>query len=161
MHVEATKHLQRCLDVIRRGGARAGAVLNPATPASALESAWPDLDYVVVMSVNPGRGGQPFLPQAVEERLRRHDPVLHGSFCGASLELTQRLIVLPKAHVDEREIERIDVSALPSYLLEAAENRAGILTGACRAEDGARVATPDRVPGSRGERPMHEADSLL
>jgi ribulose-phosphate 3-epimerase len=67
VHVEATKHLQRCLDVIRRGGARAGAVLNPATPASALESAWMDLDYVVVMSVNPGRGGQAFLPQAVEK----------------------------------------------------------------------------------------------
>lgn len=80
VHVEATKHLQRCLDVIRRGGARAGAVLNPATPASALESAWPDLDYVVVMSVNPGRGGQPFLPQAVEKvRKLKTDALEAGS----------------------------------------------------------------------------------
>jgi hypothetical protein len=78
-----------------------------------------------------------FLPQAVEERLGREDPVVYRSFGGASLELAQRLILFAETRVDEREIERIDVSALPSYLLEAAENRAGILTGACRAEDGA------------------------
>ena len=61
VHVEATAHLQRCLELIRSGGARAGAAINPATPTRALEAAWPDLDYVVVMSVNPGWGGQPFL----------------------------------------------------------------------------------------------------
>jgi ribulose-phosphate 3-epimerase len=65
VHVEATRHLQRCLDAIRRAGARAGAVINPATPTRALASAWPDLDYAVVMSVNPGWGGQPFLSSAV------------------------------------------------------------------------------------------------
>ena len=102
-----------------------------------------------------------FLPQAIEEWLGREDPVLYRSFGGASLELAQHLVVFAKASVDEGEIERIDVSALPSDLLEAAEDRAGILMGPCRAEDGARVAAPDRVPGSRGERPMHEADSLL
>jgi len=67
VHVEATRHLQRCLDAIRRGGAKAGAALNPATPADALAAAWPDLDYAVVMSVNPGWGGQRFLPQSVEK----------------------------------------------------------------------------------------------
>lgn len=67
VHVEATRHLQRCLDGIRRGGARAGAVINPGTPVSSLAAVWPDLDYAVVMSVNPGRGGQPFLPQSVEK----------------------------------------------------------------------------------------------
>ena len=72
VHVEATHHLQRCLDRIRRGGARAGAVVNPATPAEALAAAWPDLDYAVVMSVNPGWGGQPFLPQSVEKVRRAH-----------------------------------------------------------------------------------------
>lgn len=72
VHVEATRHLQRCLDAIRRGGAKAGAALNPATPVEILDAAWPDLDYAVVMSVNPGWGGQPFLPQSVEKvrRLR-------------------------------------------------------------------------------------------
>ena len=72
VHVESTRHLQRCLDAIRRGGAKAGAALNPATPTLMLASAWQDLDYVVVMSVNPGWGGQPFLASSVEKvrRLR-------------------------------------------------------------------------------------------
>ncbi len=67
VHVEATRHLQRCLDIIRRGGAQAGAAINPATPAEALAAAWPALDYAVVMSVNPGWGGQPFLSQSIEK----------------------------------------------------------------------------------------------
>jgi ribulose-phosphate 3-epimerase len=67
VHVEATRHLQRCLATIRKGGARAGAALNPGTPASALSAAWEDADYAVVMSVNPGWGGQPFLPASVEK----------------------------------------------------------------------------------------------
>ncbi len=73
VHVEATHHLQRCLDAIRRGGAKAGAAVNPATPTQALSAVWGDLDYAVVMSVNPGWGGQPFLAPSVEKvrRLRR------------------------------------------------------------------------------------------
>jgi ribulose-phosphate 3-epimerase len=72
VHVEATDHLQRCLSLIRKGGAKAGVALNPATPTGALASAFGDLDYAVVMSVNPGWGGQPFLPGSVEKvsRLR-------------------------------------------------------------------------------------------
>ena len=73
VHVESTPHLQRCLDAIRRGGARAGAAINPGTPTLALASCWSDVDYAVVMSVNPGWGGQPFLEGSVEKvrRLRR------------------------------------------------------------------------------------------
>jgi ribulose-phosphate 3-epimerase len=73
VHVESTPHLQRCLDTIRKAGARAGAALNPATPTGALAAAWHDVDYAVVMSVNPGWGGQPFLSTSVEKvrRLRR------------------------------------------------------------------------------------------
>jgi ribulose-phosphate 3-epimerase len=73
VHVEATRHLQRCLDLIRRGGARAGAVINPATPAEALDASWGDLDYAVVMSVNPGWGGQPFLPGSLGKVRRVKD----------------------------------------------------------------------------------------
>jgi len=62
VHVEATPHLQRCLDAIRKGGARAGAAVNPGTPVEALGECWSDLDFAVVMSVNPGWGGQPFIP---------------------------------------------------------------------------------------------------
>jgi ribulose-phosphate 3-epimerase len=67
VHVESTRHLQRCLAAIRGGGARAGAAINPGTPPEALDASWEDLDYVVVMSVNPGWGGQPFLPGSVEK----------------------------------------------------------------------------------------------
>jgi ribulose-phosphate 3-epimerase len=72
VHIEATHHLQRCLATIRRAGVRAGAAINPATPSRALEAVWADLDYTVVMSVNPGWGGQPFLPGSVDKvrRLR-------------------------------------------------------------------------------------------
>jgi ribulose-phosphate 3-epimerase len=73
VHVEATRHLHRCLDAVRRGGAKAGAAINPATPTLALSGVWDELDYAVVMSVNPGWGGQPFLSSSVEkvQRLRR------------------------------------------------------------------------------------------
>jgi len=72
VHVEATRHLQRCLSAIRKAGARAGAVLNPGTPPGALSACWFDLDFAVVMAVNPGWGGQAFLPGSVEKvrRLR-------------------------------------------------------------------------------------------
>jgi ribulose-phosphate 3-epimerase len=72
VHVEATDHLQRCLDLVRRGGAKAGAAVNPATPTAALSAALADLDYAVVMSVNPGWGGQPFIAGSVD-KVRRLD----------------------------------------------------------------------------------------
>jgi ribulose-phosphate 3-epimerase len=76
VHVEATHHLQRCLDAIRRGGARAGAAINPGTPTGALAAAWMDLDYAVVMSVNPGWGGQPFLSPSIAKVRRLHEDAL-------------------------------------------------------------------------------------
>jgi ribulose-phosphate 3-epimerase len=64
VHVEACPHLQRTLTQIRELGAKAGAALNSATPPSALEYVLDDLDLVLVMSVNPGFGGQKFIPTA-------------------------------------------------------------------------------------------------
>ncbi len=73
VHVEGNAHLHRLIWRIKDGGAMGGAVLNPATPAEALEVILPDLDYVLVMSVNPGFGGQKFLPLALPkiEKLAR------------------------------------------------------------------------------------------
>ena len=79
VHVEATRHLQRCLSMIRRGGARAGAAVNPGTPVSALAAAWGDLDFAVVMSVNPGWGGQEFLPSSVAKVRRAREKALAES----------------------------------------------------------------------------------
>jgi ribulose-phosphate 3-epimerase len=76
VHVEATDHLQRCLDAIRRAGARAGAAINPGTPTGALAEAFADLDYAVVMSVNPGWGGQPFLSPSIGKVRRLHEEAL-------------------------------------------------------------------------------------
>ncbi len=73
VHVEAQPHLQRTLAHLRGRGLRAGVALNPATPLSVLEEILPDADYVLVMSVNPGFGGQRFLPGSLDKirRLRR------------------------------------------------------------------------------------------
>lgn len=64
VHAEATPHLQRVLAQIREAGAQAGVALNPSTPPDLLEYVLDDLDLVLVMSVNPGFGGQKFIPSA-------------------------------------------------------------------------------------------------
>jgi ribulose-phosphate 3-epimerase len=73
VHVEADPHLHRTAMSIRNAGALAGVVLNPSTPVVAVEEALQFVDYVLVMSVNPGFGGQKFIPQAIEKvkRLRQ------------------------------------------------------------------------------------------
>ena len=73
VHWEATTHLDRTLGAIRQGGAKAGVVLNPTTPVEFLTDTLEKLDFVVLMSVNPGFDSQPFLPyvQGKAERLRR------------------------------------------------------------------------------------------
>jgi ribulose-phosphate 3-epimerase len=70
VHVEADVHLQRTLVAIREAGAKAGIAINPATPLSSLEEALPYADFVLLMSVNPGFGGQSFIPTSVN-KLRR------------------------------------------------------------------------------------------
>jgi ribulose-phosphate 3-epimerase len=73
VHVEADAHLHRTLASIKAAGAQAGVVLNPATPIESLAEALPFADYVLVMSVNPGFGGQKFIATSVDKvrRLRR------------------------------------------------------------------------------------------
>ncbi len=61
-HPEATKHIDRSLEIIRSAGLKAGLVLNPATPVSVLEWVMEKLDMILVMSINPGFGGQTFIP---------------------------------------------------------------------------------------------------
>ncbi|HEY2830700.1 MAG TPA: ribulose-phosphate 3-epimerase [Thermoanaerobaculia bacterium] len=65
VHFEAEPHLQRALQLIRRGGAKAGIAINPATPAESLTTAIEFCDYVLVMTVNPGFGGQKFIEPVV------------------------------------------------------------------------------------------------
>lgn len=70
VHVEVVQHLHRCIQHIKECGMTAGVALNPATPLSSLEAILPDLDLVLIMSVNPGFGGQAFIPGSLE-RIRR------------------------------------------------------------------------------------------
>ncbi|HYY59674.1 MAG TPA: ribulose-phosphate 3-epimerase [Pyrinomonadaceae bacterium] len=73
VHVEADPHLHRTLQAIRKKGAQAGVAINPATPLIALEEALPFADFVLLMSVNPGFGGQKFINTSLDKlrRLRR------------------------------------------------------------------------------------------
>src|SRR5438270_9183892 len=69
---EACRHLDRTLNMIKSEGARAGVVINPATPVAMIEEVLEVADFVLVMSVNPGFGGQPFIPRTLE-KVRRLD----------------------------------------------------------------------------------------
>ena len=69
VHVEVLPHLHRTVQAIKALGARAGVVLNPSTPVTALEQIAGDVDFVLVMSVNPGFGGQTFIPRS-ESKVR-------------------------------------------------------------------------------------------
>lgn len=89
VHWEVVPHLDRLLDRIRRGGARAGVAINPATPVELLIDCLPRLDYVLLMSVNPGFSGQAFLPHVLEKarRLRRLLISGAGSRTGDQIEI--------------------------------------------------------------------------
>jgi len=67
IHQEACRHLNRSLELIRHHGAQVGVVINPATPVSTLSEVLDIVDYVLVMSVNPGFGGQKFIPGALHK----------------------------------------------------------------------------------------------
>lgn len=73
VHVEADAHLQRTLTAIRDAGGKAGVAINPATPIESLSEALPYSDFILLMSVNPGFGGQKFIPTMLDKtrRLRR------------------------------------------------------------------------------------------
>ncbi len=72
VHIEATDHLHRLIQLIKANNVLAGVALNPSTPIGWLEEVISDLDFIVIMSVNPGFGGQKYIPQSTEKvrRLR-------------------------------------------------------------------------------------------
>jgi ribulose-phosphate 3-epimerase len=85
-HPEATVHVQRHLAVVRERGMLAGLALNPATPLAHAEEVVDDVDLVLVMSVNPGYGGQSYLPAATE-KIRRVRALLDRAGSRAALEV--------------------------------------------------------------------------
>ena len=86
VHVEVLPHLHRTIQAIKALGAKAGVAINPATPVGALEEIVPDLDHVLVMSVNPGFGGQTFIPRS-ESKIRAIRSLLDREGSRASIEV--------------------------------------------------------------------------
>ena len=86
VHVEAATHLHRTVTHIKKRGAKAGVVLNPSTPASALEDIAGDVDFVLVMSVDPGFAAQTFIPNSLE-KLRRVRAVLTAAGSDVPIEI--------------------------------------------------------------------------
>ena len=86
IHAEACTHLDRALREIRRLGMKAGVALNPSTPAAALENVTDLLDLVLVMSVNPGFGGQSFIPRSLD-KIRQIARLLEAADSKAHIEV--------------------------------------------------------------------------
>ena len=86
VHVEVLPHLHRTVQAIKALGVKAGVVLNPATPVGVLEDIASDVDYVLVMSVNPGFGGQTFIPRS-ESKVRAVRALLDRAGNGALVEI--------------------------------------------------------------------------
>ena len=86
IHVEADAHLHRTLMAIKNAGAQAGVAINPATPLVALEEALTFADYILLMSVNPGFGGQKFIPTSLD-KLRRLRSMINGRGLKTRIEI--------------------------------------------------------------------------
>jgi ribulose-phosphate 3-epimerase len=86
VHVEADHHLQRTLTAVREAGAKAGVAINPATPLESLSEALPYADFVLLMSVNPGFGGQKFIPTMLA-KLRRLKAMIVESDLPVQIEI--------------------------------------------------------------------------
>ena len=97
VHVEAVTHLHRCLTAIREAGATAGVTLNPGTPIEAALEVLSELDMVLIMSVNPGFGGQSFIP-AVESKIRRLKQAIDKQVAAGGRQVTIQVDGGVKAH---------------------------------------------------------------
>ncbi len=86
VHIEVSPHINRTLDSIHRLGARAGVCINPGTPVAAIEESLPDADQVMVMTINPGWGGQQMIPRQLE-KVARIRAMLDAGGYGAEIEI--------------------------------------------------------------------------
>jgi ribulose-phosphate 3-epimerase len=77
VHQEADPHLHRTLHAIRSAGAKAGVALNPSTPVETLQDLLEDMDFALLMSVNPGFSGQSFIPRVLDKVRRLHSLLAH------------------------------------------------------------------------------------
>ena len=101
IHVEATKHLDRALQLIKNRGLHAGVAINPATDIAFLDNIYEKLDLILVMTVNPGFGGQKFLNQMIEKirKIRNKFPHIDIQVDGGINNETAKLVIEAGANV--------------------------------------------------------------
>ena len=98
IHIEAEPHLQRALQLIRDGGAKAGIAINPATSAESLSTALDFCDYVLAMTVNPGFGGQKFI-EPVVPKIRHISRLIRERGLGVEIEVDGGIDAKTAPHV--------------------------------------------------------------
>ena len=85
-HLEATAHVDRVVQLVKAAGMRAGVAINPGTPAAMIETILPHVDLLLVMSINPGWGGQPFMPEVLP-KVRQVRAMIDGLGLATELEI--------------------------------------------------------------------------
>jgi ribulose-phosphate 3-epimerase len=129
VHVEVAPNLHRSLTHIRSLGAQPGVALNPSTPVSALEEVWPFVHFILVMTVNPGFGGQHLIPEMLEKIARMRAA---RDQCGAAVELVVDGGVEPRNAKQFRDLG-VDILVAGTAVFGAADRRRAI--AALRGED--------------------------
>ncbi|HEX6902030.1 MAG TPA: ribulose-phosphate 3-epimerase [Thermoanaerobaculia bacterium] len=115
VHWEATPHLDRQLERIRKEGALAGVAVNPTTPVELLADTLPRLDYVLLMSVNPGFSGQAFLPHVLNKARRLRGMIESGGF-SVEIEMDGGI---DRVNIDSVRSAGVDVSVVGSAIFGA------------------------------------------
>jgi len=111
VHVEACPHLHRSLQLIKSLGVKAGVALNPATPLSSIEWVMDQLDFVLIMSVNPGFGGQKFIPASIDKIL---------SLSQKLKEKNSRAIIQVDGGINEKTIHAVSSAGASSFVAGSA-----------------------------------------
>ena len=123
VHWEAAPHLDRLLARIREAGAKAGVAVNPSTPVELLVDALPRLDYVLLMSVNPGFAGQAFLPHSLD-KVRRLARRIHETGANVEIEIDGGI---DRGNIRQVVAAGVDVCVVGSGIF-AAEDPVGMMS---------------------------------
>jgi ribulose-phosphate 3-epimerase len=122
VHVEACLHLHRTIQMIKQLGAKAGVALNPATPISFIEEILGDIDLLLIMSVNPGFGGQKFIPKVLD-KIRAARKMIDDRGLSVDLEVDGGVKV---NNAKELAVAGVDVFVAGSAIFESPDYKATI-----------------------------------
>ncbi|HNV04455.1 MAG TPA: ribulose-phosphate 3-epimerase [Vicinamibacterales bacterium] len=144
VHVEALPHLHRTLAFIKGLGLKAGAVLNPSTPVGSLEEVAGDVDFVLLMTVNPGFGGQTFIPRSLS-KIQAMRSLLDEAGNAAAIEVD--------GGIDDRTVSRVVAAGADWLVAGTAVFRSDDAEAAARRLRAAAVAAAqERLASPRGPR---------